>query len=72
MLSIGAALGDDEAEDWARGLQLFIADDALSMAAVIADDSVPARPVLTEGKYISSNKRLQTVPFEGSIGVIGL
>lgn len=57
-LSIGVALGDDEVEDRARGLQLSIAD---TMAAIIADDSACAWPVLTDGKYKSCNKRLQTV-----------
>ena len=41
-LSISVALGDDEAEDRAWGLQLSIVDNASSMAAVIADDSARA------------------------------
>lgn len=37
---VGVALGDDATED--RGLQLSIADSALSMAAAIVDDSARA------------------------------
>ena len=63
MLSIGVALGDDEAEDRAWGLQLSILDNASSMTAVIADDSAHTRPVLTDGKYKSSNNDYKLFTF---------